>query len=511
MLPTLGGASFTIDAIHYVQYFTELPMKDKPSIFELISDFKEEFRVLLLDALQEGLTLIGQAVETKKYIGHYYNWPRLSYSKNGLPSFSINMQGPIQYTDCFTARGEIEPLVVEDNIASFNNFIAYVEDRSDLRERFCLREWKDNERENEFLADIDKFFIKSPIKDAIERYAHKYQSFQYEEAKGKETIAPIVNYIFNKKLSIDIIIPILFLDFGLDKFILNDGVEIVRIENQLHLSRYNIKSYNISVHECVLASATHALVLKNWSVPNAETLLRFDILTNPRAYPIDLIEKFFGVLRIATGVNTGYAQLLASPIEWGTLHCKADLPDLVGATIRSYPSWFENYYWNTDSVPIVSMSDTELIKDLFIKLAECKENSINIAIKRLNTCLVRDTEEDSILDATIALEALFSDGGNQEMTHKLAMRVAALSKLTDEFKNEPKQVFKDIKGIYSYRSAIVHGSKQLDKKRVIKIKEEQTSAHSIAIEYLRLSLKTLLQHPEYRDPIIIDDKLLLTK
>lgn len=484
-------------------------MKDKSSLFELISDFKEEFRSLLLDALKEGLTHVGQAVETKKYIGHYCNWPQLSYRKNGLPDFSINSQGPIQYTDCFTTRGGTEPLIVEDNITSFNNFVTFVEERPDLLERFYLQEWKENVRKNDLFPDIHKFYIKSAIKNAIEKYVHKYQSFLYEDIKGKETIAPIINFIFNKKLSIDIIIPILFLDFDLDKFTINDDVEIVRIEDQLHLSRHNIKSYNISVHECVLSSATHALVLKNWSVPNAENLLRFDILYNPIAYPIDLIEKFFGALRIATDVNTGYAQLLSSPIKWGHLHSKADLPDLIGATVRSYPNWFENYYWNLDSVPKVSMSDTEVIKDLFIKLMECKENSIDIAIKRLNTCLVRDTEEDSVLDATIALEALFSDGGTQEMTHKLAMRVAALSKLTDEFKNDPKQVFTDIKGIYSYRSAIVHGSKQLDNKRVIKIKEEKISAHSVAIEYLRLSLKTLLQHPEYRNPTIIDDKLLL--
>lgn len=124
--------------------------------------------------------------------------------------------------------------------------------------------------------------------------------------------------------------------------------------------------------------------------------------------------------------------------------------------------------------------------------------------------MVRDNEEDSVLDATIALEALLSDDGSQEMTHKLAMRVGELSKLECNFSKSPHQAFKDIKSIYSYRSAIVHGSKNLEKKRVIKIDESNNiSVNLLSIEYLRLVLKVLLQHKKYRDPIEIDSALLL--
>ncbi len=123
---------------------------------------------------------------------------------------------------------------------------------------------------------------------------------------------------------------------------------------------------------------------------------------------------------------------------------------------------------------------------------------------------MRDSEEDSVLDATIALEALLSDDGNQEMTHKLAMRVGAITKLAKNFTKSPQQAFKDIKSIYSYRSAIVHGSRSLDKKRMIQIDEnKKVTAHSLAIEYLRVLLKVLLENPEYRTPQKIDSDLLL--
>ena len=152
----------------------------------------------------------------------------------------------------------------------------------------------------------------------------------------------------------------------------------------------------------------------------------------------------------------------------------------------------------------------DTISKIFGLLSDSEENSIDLSVKRLNQCLVRDSEEDSVLDATIALEALLSDDGNQEMTHKLAMRVGALVNLDSSFNKTPQQAFKDIKSIYAYRSAIVHGSKKLDKKRVIKLEDNnETTTHSLAVDYLRFVLKVLLENPKYRDPKLVDSELLL--
>lgn len=126
--------------------------------------------------------------------------------------------------------------------------------------------------------------------------------------------------------------------------------------------------------------------------------------------------------------------------------------------------------------------------------------------------MVRDSEEDSLLDATIALEALIlSDGGVQEMTHKLAMRIGALSKLDVDFEKEPKIVFSDVKKIYQYRLSIVHGNKNVDKNRYIQINtEEKIPTATLAVEYLKLSLKILLNNPDYITyPNKIDENLLL--
>jgi len=113
------------------------------------------------------------------------------------------------------------------------------------------------------------------------------------------------------------------------------------------------------------------------------------------------------------------------------------------------------------------------------------------------------------LDATIALEALLSDDDNQEMTHKIAMRLGALSKISNDFGKTPQQVYKDMKQIYAYRSAIVHGSKYAEKKRVIKIDNEEIGVHSLAVQFLRKTLKILIENPAFREVKKIDEDLLL--
>ena len=82
--------------------------------------------------------------------------------------------------------------------------------------------------------------------------------------------------------------------------------------------------------------------------------------------------------------------------------------------------------------------------------------------------------------------------------------------LDHNFGKSPQQAFKDIKSIYAYRSAIVHGSKKLDKKRVVKLEDNnETTTHSLAVEYLRFVLRVLLENPKYRNPKLIDSELLL--
>ena len=56
-------------------------------------------------------------------------------------------------------------------------------------------------------------------------------------------------------------------------------------------------------------------------------------------------------------------------------------------------------------------------------------------MNRLNLSSLRTIDEDGIIDAMIAMEALLSDE-RQEMTHKVVMRLAALYKTADPSRSE---------------------------------------------------------------------------
>jgi hypothetical protein len=480
---------------------------DTTNIFEEIKDLREEYRRLSLEAMREGLAAISQAKDAGKYIGTYYEFPTLSYNKNGFPNLSSPFgSGPVDYRGCFNSYTGAKPLINEQELQSFNKLVEFVRSHEVLQRRFTIS--ANPEALTKANLKIDKILIISGVKDSIERYIHTYNNFSYSEDLAESAMAPTISYVFDSHLKINISVPILFLKFDFDKFQLAAEISVERIPDLEHKARFKISSYNVSAHKQVINSATHALVLKGWSVPNSAHMWNFDILSKTRAYPIEEIDQFFAALRINSPVHTGYAQVYAIAGGWAA-SCTADLPYLEGVTMRAYPSWFEDYYWNAAEFSLISNNVFSEIKTTFNQIQSTKENAIKLALKRLNRCLVRDDEEDAVLDATIALEALLSDG-NQEMTHKLALRVAALLKLEENPMSHPAQAFSDVKKIYSYRSEIVHGSKNPEKKRIIKITEEKSvPAHTLLIDYLKMTLRVLLRNEKYREPKRIDEDLLL--
>jgi hypothetical protein len=110
------------------------------------------------------------------------------------------------------------------------------------------------------------------------------------------------------------------------------------------------------------------------------------------------------------------------------------------------------------------------------------------------------------------MEILLSDGSPQEVTHKLALRLAALSTLVPGYEHRSTKVFRDVKSaIYPYRSAVAHGdAKKASKSREIKTESgDAIPAVKLATEYLGMALQAVAAHPEYLEPTTIDEVLLL--
>ncbi|NQT20899.1 MAG: hypothetical protein HQ592_14425 [Planctomycetes bacterium] len=470
------------------------------------------FRELVKDAVAEGLCALGPIDSHKHYIGSYLDFPTVSESKNGLPSIQTrSMTGPTNYAGAF---GDAEESKIRyDSLPAFAALLDFV---SKDRQLTHLLSWvpetsEMDKPESQVMRRISIFYF---LTDLIDRHVHSFRSFDLTDLSFSQIFGPIERFMFADELALQVVAPILFVKFGFDDLELAPGYRISRMGSSFNVARASLYAYGPGVHSSVLAAASHAVVLDGWTwkrVPPRPLRLAPDPFSNTGAYPVERIDDFFAAFRVVTGHATGYAQLIVKPDGWARRYT-ADLPPLEGTSIRAYPMWFENFYWLAESLPEVDAATGRQIGELLGKLLDVEENSVRLATRRLNLCFLRDGVEDRILDATIGLEAALSDDQPQEMTHKLAMRVAALCQVAADFGKSGLEAFRDIKQVYAYRSALVHGSTAANrKKEILQPDGRRIAAHSVAIDYLRLVLRILIENSRYRKPRNIDEDVISGK
>ena len=477
---------------------------------QLKTEFAQKIKVAVVDALQH----IQTALDTGKYLGTILDWGDVQYKENGMPSFISSLTGPTDYTGAFRPemRQSEPPHDPTKEIQSFGELHEFIFNNEFLTRRILpLGTWE-NRGSGEDQSDFVRFTTYYLPQQIAARYIHLYDTTDFDQILYQELYNEYEQSVFAERLGIEIHIPILFLNFSFSEVRIDEQARIARMDDDFHRARYSVKTHGPGGHDSVLPCATHSLVLDNWSIENKNQFDLNQILSNQDAFPIDHVDKFFGALRAICGQPTGYCQLLYRPIEWSQYwYWEGNLPQVNGTSVRAYPGFFENFYWNQDSYPLLNVDDILRCGIAFRQLLEAKENSIAIGVRRLNLCYCRDDEEDWIIDATIALEALLSDGDPQEMTHKLALRVAAISQLVPGQSKSADQVFKDIKAVYKLRSQIVHGRVPREKDRVIAVSEqEHVPTSEIAREHLRNVLRVLIDHPEYRTASNVD-KLLFDR
>jgi hypothetical protein len=67
-----------------------------------------------------------------------------------------------------------------------------------------------------------------------------------------------------------------------------------------------------------------------------------------------------------------------------------------------------------------------------------------------------------------------------------------------------------VKKIYDYRSAIIHGSTKVSKKREIELEHQSGKIETVELanNYLREILNILLNNPRFLDPSVIDREMI---
>lgn len=128
------------------------------------------------------------------------------------------------------------------------------------------------------------------------------------------------------------------------------------------------------------------------------------------------------------------------------------------------------------------------------KLEGCatKHRQIRIAISRLRFATERQSEEDKTIDLLIAAEALFlSDTGQDkgELGNRIAVRIG---KLIGKTNFEQREIYNNMKQIYGFRSALVHGAHP----KVPKAFTSHVQLNSLVESYMRTAIKIIVNiHP----------------
>ena len=149
---------------------------------------------------------------------------------------------------------------------------------------------------------------------------------------------------------------------------------------------------------------------------------------------------------------------------------------------KRYPDDFERG-WLKMKAPIPDADLAEIVRAVGALLDSPK--NVQLASRRCLRAMYRNDIEDEILDATIGIEALLSQG-RDELTHRMSLRAAAA--LANDYRSDA--IYNLIKQVYGQRSQIVHGS--TPKNSVVKFEDTEFGANHIGIFLLRQLLKSRL-------------------
>lgn len=462
-------------------------------VFETLSSLTEKI-----------LPLIDPSIKDAFLPDTIKDYPSLKYNESGFPIIS-GYPSRIDVSKFFKSpyQGK-KPAIDLKDYEEYNKVIDDLIGFPEIESYYGMPHLKDKPAAFDYL----RFNCENLVQDFIERFYYMNGSV-FDKEKFQAIYEPIENYIFSDKLSFDISVPILFVQFETEYFELTPTIAIRKIDSEVQRSRHKVTEYSPAIVDRVYMSATHELVLKDYFYNRPETWLQSPF-SQAHIYPISIVEKFITVLKITTDCTSGFAQFLIHPKDW-TSHYNGDLKSLKGASIRSYPIYFDDYYWNNTSFPKVSAEQLAELGKLFTSALFATENKLEFAFKRFYKSIMRQEEEDIIVDLIIALEMLLSNNEKNEITHKLALRISALLCHHKSEKYEPIQVFQNVKKIYAYRSSIVHGSHKATIKREIKVEENVlVPLVNLAKDYLRDILKIVITDAKYLKPEEID-RLLLVK
>ncbi|PZX11755.1 hypothetical protein LX81_03831 [Palleronia aestuarii] len=469
-----------------------------------------QFKILFEAAFEElhGV-IVAKISKPGIYIAPHSDYPRRSITDSGFPIFhSIGFysdSAPRDYASTIKPSGLLGFLsgsfdVESDALPALDKFIKYLQSHQ-FGSRLKYTDYKGE-------TSLAKYTINGILGGAVEKYLHRHGIEAEVDQRARDMIlGPLLSGVIQRTHELSLMVPIALTHFEIERLRLSETTYIARIPERLQLSRARMRNSGTGASEQVAHAATHAFISNGWSLEVEKIDDVSKSLSSASQEALDAVDSFLGALRVATGVKTGYAQLVWVPRKWA-LDYYCDLPPVYGTTVRQYPSEFDNYGWVREC-PTVTNDEMTDVRTVFEQMNSNQSEAVRLAVRRLNSCLTRNDPSDAVLDGTIGLELLLGDDQNQSLSYKLRLRAAALTWLSGS-SMPATEIADKVKQVYAIRSAIVHGKKPKACKKAVDSNSTQgEDDRQLAAELLRFVLRVLLAHPRYLDPSIIDSELIL--
>lgn len=450
----------------------------------------------------QAIAALKERTESGGYISPHTRFPKLGHLDNGMPSIHSGFSdGPPHYD--YTLLHHFR----KDDSAEYENWDAYQKYMTYTRSSGKVMGYYNPNYEESSPDELTDRLLKILPFELADRYLST-AGIDFGDVDEDALLSIYLKLeapIFKEELPVSAVVPLALTPMEVDRVDVLPNVHIERLSNEEQLARF-VSEYsdsNVALNKWLVHAATHALVIEGLTISHRH---RWDFDYLPiRADVTDIADDFIRALAISENRQSGYAQIYYRPIGWAR-DFTADLPPVVGVSfLRRYPPHFD-YSWR-ESLSNLTSEQCQSAVDTFKGIRQC-DNRVKLAARRLGMGLLRETEEDSILDYCIGLEAIFGDLGPGETTYKLAMRGAKV--LSPQLAISESEAFTCFKKIYAYRSAVAHGKSNAAKQRTIAFQNDFTiSAEVAAKELLRMGLMAVLKDPKLTVDYI-DRNLLLS-
>lgn len=420
-----------------------------------------------------------------------FEWPTIVPGPRGFPLFYIapDIAAPVNYGHVL----QLERLV-EDN-ESLAAFDSYCSTDSRLEAYLAVPTGSRVGLMRNFLGQL------------LEGYVHRH-GLEFDDNHFLRVYLPLEHYYYRDELTCDIWVPLVGLDCTSAKKLGNLTPEVsLAVMSESFQEDRAASLAGKTVDRQLAGFATHALHFAGWSFRNDNYWVTRELLRSYSNVPLHWADQFLAAVRTSLDLRTGYCQVVYEPREWVTQYV-AGRPGLESTVTRRYPVDFASF--NPSEQAVAQLDDGADLLRLYGSLRVNWNENLGLACRRLNSCYLRDNEEDALVDASIGLEALLLDGQG-EMTYKIALRSGALGRLVGEDAETRVEAARQTRAMYGKRSRIVHGAAaNLQERRTLLGREVwRDQAVSDGVGLLRRAIYILAAHPEYSDPTRIDEDLLL--